>query len=76
MKRAACLLPTLCGLGVLLAADLFLFSWRYQLPALTLAPLAGALAVTALTGRVTPTSPSPSPAAAPPDAPGSSSVAN
>ena len=74
--RAACLLPTLCGLGVLLAADLFLFSWRYQLPALTLAPLAGALGVTALTGRVTPTSPRPSPAAAPPDAPGSPSVAS
>ena len=48
--RAACLLPTLCGLSVLLVADLFIFSWRYQLPALTLAPLAGALAVTALTG--------------------------
>ena len=74
--RAACLLPTLCGLGVLLGADLFLFSWRYQLPALTLAPLAGALGVTALTGRVTPTSPRPSPAAAPPDAPGSPSVAS
>ena len=74
--RAACLLPTLCGLGVLLAADLFLFSWRYQLPAFTLAPLAGALAITALTGRVTPTSPSPSPAAAPRDAPCSPSVAS
>ena len=48
--RAACLLPTLCGLGVLLAADFFLFSWRYQLPALVLAPLSGALAFTALTG--------------------------
>jgi hypothetical protein len=74
--RAACLLPALCGLGVLLAADLFLFSWRYQLPALTLAPLAGALGLAAITGRVSPTSPRPSPAAAPPDAPGSSSVAN
>jgi hypothetical protein len=48
--RAACLLPTLCGLSVLLAADLFHFSWRYQLPALVLAPLGGALAATALTG--------------------------
>ena len=74
--RAASLLPALCGLGVLLAADLFLFSWRYQLPALTLAPLAGALGVVALTGRVTPTSPSPSPAAAPRDAPGSPSCAS
>ena len=74
--RAACFLPTLCGLSVLLAADLFLFSWRYQLPALTLAPLAGALGLAAITGRVTPTSRRPSPAAAPPDAPGSSSVAS
>jgi hypothetical protein len=38
----------------LLAADLFHFSWRYQLPALVLAPLAGALALTALTGWVAP----------------------
>jgi hypothetical protein len=74
--RAACLLPTLCGLTVLLAADLFLFSWRYQLPALTMAPLAGALGLAALTGRVTPTSPSPSRAAAPRDAPCSRSVAS
>jgi hypothetical protein len=50
--RAACLLPSLCGLSVLLAADLFHFSWRYQLPALVLAPLGGALALTALTGWV------------------------
>jgi hypothetical protein len=48
--RAACLLPTLCGVSVLMAADVFHFSWRYQLPALVLAPLAGALAFTALTG--------------------------
>lgn len=52
--RAACLLPTLCGLAVLFAADLFHFSWRYQLPALVLAPLGGALAITALTGKVEP----------------------
>jgi hypothetical protein len=74
--RAACLLAALSGLSVLLAADLFHFSWRYQLPALTLGPLAGALGLAALTGRVTPTSPSSNPAAAPPDAPGSSSVAS
>jgi hypothetical protein len=48
--RAACLLPTLCGLAVLLGADFFHFSWRYQLPALVLAPVSGALAFTALTG--------------------------
>jgi len=50
--RAACLLPTLSGLMLLLGADLFLFSWRYQLPALVLAPLGGALGVTALTAGV------------------------
>jgi hypothetical protein len=69
--RAACLLPTLCGLSVLLAADLFLFSWRYQLPALVLAPLGGALALTALTGWVS-DRPAPSPAAAPGSRPGAS----
>jgi Dolichyl-phosphate-mannose-protein mannosyltransferase len=51
--RAACALPTLCGLFLLLGADMFHFSWRYQLPALVLAPLAGGLGLTALTGRVT-----------------------
>jgi Dolichyl-phosphate-mannose-protein mannosyltransferase len=48
--RAACLLPALTGLLVLFAADVFGFSWRYQLPAMVLAPLAGALGVTAVTG--------------------------
>jgi hypothetical protein len=64
--RAACLLPTLCGLSVLLAADLFHFSWRYQLPALVLAPLAGALGVTALTGWVTAARQGSTPVARPP----------
>jgi len=49
--RAACFLPTVCGLFLLLGADVFEFSWRYQLPALVLAPLGGALGVTALTRR-------------------------
>jgi hypothetical protein len=53
--RAACVLPTFCGLAVLLAAAVFQFSWRYQLPALTLAPLAGALGATAMMGWTTPT---------------------
>ena len=48
--RAACALPTLFGLCLLLAADVFEFSWRYQLPALVLAPLGGALGVIALMG--------------------------
>jgi hypothetical protein len=64
--RAACLLPTLCGLSVLLAADLFHFSWRYQLPALVLAPLAGALGVTALMGWVTAARQGSTPVARPP----------
>jgi hypothetical protein len=46
--RAVVWLPTLTGLGVLLMADIFEFSWRYQLPALVLAPIAGALGVTAM----------------------------
>jgi hypothetical protein len=52
--RAACALPALCGLSVLFAADVFHFSWRYQLPGLVLAPLAGVLGITALTGRAHP----------------------
>jgi hypothetical protein len=62
--RAACLLPTLSGLFVLFAADVFHFSWRYQLPALVLAPLAGALGLTAFTGWVAPAGPGPVAAAA------------
>jgi 4-amino-4-deoxy-L-arabinose transferase-like glycosyltransferase len=46
--RAKALLWTLSGGALLLAADLFEFSWRYQLPALTLLPVAGALGATAL----------------------------
>ena len=39
--QAACLLPTLVGLFLLLGADVYEFSWRYQLPALVFAPLGG-----------------------------------
>jgi hypothetical protein len=46
--RATVWLPTLTGLTVLVAADIFEFSWRYQLPALVLAPIAGALGLTAM----------------------------
>ena len=46
--RGACFLASALGLGVLLTADMFEFSWRYQLPGLLLVPLAGALGVTAL----------------------------
>jgi hypothetical protein len=45
----ACLLITLSGTALLLGADLYEFSWRYQLPALVTLPIAGALGVTALT---------------------------
>lgn len=47
--------PTLLVTGVTLiilgTAALFEFSWRYQLPGLVLFPLAGALAITALTTK-------------------------
>lgn len=41
------------GFGLLLLAggDAYLFSWRYQLPALVFFPLAGAIGFTALTSR-------------------------
>ncbi len=44
----ACLLTTLSGVTLLLGADLYEFSWRYQLPALITLPVAGALGGTAL----------------------------
>jgi hypothetical protein len=49
-RRAACLLYTLMGAGVLLSAATFEFSWRYQLPGLVLLPMAGALGATLLFG--------------------------
>jgi hypothetical protein len=36
---------------VLLTAAAFEFSWRYQLPVLVLLPMAGALGITAFSGR-------------------------
>ena len=47
---AACLLTFLSAAAVLLASDLFEFSWRYQLPALVTLPPAGALGITVITG--------------------------
>ncbi|CAM04877.1 glycosyl transferase family 2 [Saccharopolyspora erythraea NRRL 2338] len=49
--RALCLLPTGLAATVLLTAAAMEFSWRYQLPGLVLLPLAGALGITAITGR-------------------------
>ncbi len=44
----ACLLTTGSGIAVLLGADMYEFSWRYQLPALVTLPIAGALGATAV----------------------------
>jgi Glycosyl transferase family 2 len=58
-QRAACLLYTTMGAGVLLSAATFEFSWRYQLPGLVLLPLGGALGATILfPGRRRPPVPS------------------
>jgi hypothetical protein len=48
----ACLLVTVSAVAVLLGADLYEFSWRYQLPALVTLPVAGALGATAIARRV------------------------
>lgn len=47
-QRAACLLWVVVGAGLLLSADLYQFSWRYQLPGLVTLPPAGALALAAM----------------------------
>jgi hypothetical protein len=59
----ACLLTFLSAVAVLLASDLFEFSWRYQLPALVTLPSAGALGVTVLIGYVAARRPPASPQA-------------
>ena len=48
----ACLLITGCAVAVLLGADLYEFSWRYQLPALITLPVAGAFGATALARHI------------------------
>jgi hypothetical protein len=50
---AGCLLVTLAATVLLVSSDAFEFSWRYQLPAVVMLPLAGALGLTALTKRAT-----------------------
>ncbi len=52
-RRAAlaCLLVTGAGVVVLLGADFYEFSWRYQLPALVTLPVAGALGASVLQAR-------------------------
>jgi hypothetical protein len=49
---AACLLVTLSATVLLLSSDAYEFSWRYQLPAVVMVPVAGALGFTALVTRV------------------------
>ena len=44
----ASLLITVSAVAVLLGADVYEFSWRYQLPALVTLPIAGAMGATAL----------------------------
>jgi hypothetical protein len=51
----ACALVTLAAVVLLVSSDTFEFSWRYQLPAVTMLPLAGALGLTALIARFTAT---------------------
>ena len=46
--RVPCLFVTLAAVVLLVSSDAFEFSWRYQLPAVVLLPLAGMLGVTAL----------------------------
>ena len=48
----ACLLVTVTGVAVLLGADMYEFSWRYQLPVLVTLPAAGALGVTVIQARI------------------------
>ena len=50
-RRAACLLVTLSAVVLLLGSDAFEFSWRYQLPAVVLLPLAGVLGAMVLAAR-------------------------
>jgi hypothetical protein len=47
----ACALVTLAAVVLLVSSDAFEFSWRYQLPAVFMLPLAGALGLTALVSR-------------------------
>jgi len=48
-QQLACLLWLAAGFGLLFAAALYQFSWRYQLPALVTIPPAAALGLSALT---------------------------
>ena len=47
----ACFVLTVTAVSLLLVSDIFVYSWRYQLPALVTLPLAGALALACLPWR-------------------------
>jgi hypothetical protein len=55
----ACLLFFLSGVAVLLASNLYEFSWRYQLPALVTLVPAGALGLTVIIRVLRPAPPAP-----------------
>ena len=57
----ACLLFFLSGAAVLLASNLYEFSWRYQLPALVTLVPAGALGISAVIRVLRPAPPAPAP---------------
>ena len=61
----ACLLITGTAVAVLLGADLYEFSWRYQLPALVTLPIAGAFGATAVARHIRARRTAPPTAAAP-----------
>ena len=48
----ACLLLSAAGVALILISDLFVFSWRYQLPALVTLVPAGALGISAITSSI------------------------
>jgi hypothetical protein len=49
---AGTLLATVTVLGVVLGSDIYEFSWRYQLPALVVLPIAGVLGGTLIAGKL------------------------
>lgn len=51
-QACACLLVTATAGAVLFVSDAYEFSWRYQLPAVVLLPLAGVLGFAAITAKV------------------------
>jgi len=70
-QQLACLLWLTAGLGLLFSAALYLFSWRYQLPALVTIPPAAALGLSALTSPRAAREPPATPEPAGPDDPAS-----